>query len=97
VLSDLRESGSIENDADIVIFCWRPEYYGIESCEHKGITYHAKGLAVIDIAKGRNIGTNEILLSFSGQYSRFTDYNENSLNDLTELLEEKTTIDNPFN
>lgn len=97
VLSDLRESGSIENDADVVIFCYRPEYYKLESCEHNRQTYSSNGLALIDIAKGRNIGTGDILLNFSGRYSRFTDYNELFEADNDPLQEIEETTKNPFN
>ncbi len=69
LLSDLRESGAIEQDADMVVFIYRPEYYQIEADE-KGPT---QGKADIIIAKHRNGSTGEIRLDFIGQYARFQD------------------------
>ena len=67
ILSDLRESGAIEQDADMVMFIYRPEYYkdGVDS-EDK-----PKGYTVIDIAKHRNGKLGEVELRFVGQYARF--------------------------
>lgn len=67
MLSDLRESGAIEQDADIVMFIYRPEYYGIMEDDH-GAT---NGMADIIIAKHRSGGTGEVRLRFVGQYARF--------------------------
>ncbi len=69
-LSDLRESGAIEQDADIVIFIHRPEYYGINEDEFQNST---KGLAEINIAKHRNGATGVIHLSFRKELAKFTD------------------------
>ena len=66
-LSDLRESGAIEQDADIVMFIYRPEYYGIPDDE-RGPT---AGMADIIIAKHRSGGTGEARLRFIGKYARF--------------------------
>ena len=74
-LSDLRESGSIEQDADMVIFLYRPEYYGIGEMEfpdHGSIS--TKGLAVGNIAKHRNGGIGDFLMRFSAPYVDFTDW-----------------------
>ena len=67
MLSDLRESGAIEQDADIVMFIYRPEYYGIVDDE-KGAT---AGMADIILAKHRSGGTGEVRLRFVGKYARF--------------------------
>jgi replicative DNA helicase len=67
-LSDLRESGAIEQDADIVCFIHRPEYYKIFQGE-KGEDY--RGMAEIIIAKHRNGATGDILLRFKSEYARF--------------------------
>lgn len=71
-LSDLRESGAIEQDADIVLFIYRPEYYKIDHDE-KGPTANK---ADILIAKHRNGKTGEIRLKFTAQYARFSDDDE---------------------
>lgn len=67
-LSDLRESGAIEQDADMVLFVHRPEYYHIFQDE-KGNDLH--GMAQIIIAKHRKGATGDVLLTFQGEYTRF--------------------------
>ena len=67
-LSDLRESGAIEQDADMVLFVHRPEYYRIFQDEH-GEDLHGK--AQIIIAKHRKGGLGDVLLNFRGEYTRF--------------------------
>ncbi len=69
ILSDLRESGAIEQDADIVIFIHRPEYYGIEEYED-GTS--AKGIAEIIFAKHRNGATGTEKLRFINHLTKFT-------------------------
>ncbi|MDY0078171.1 MAG: replicative DNA helicase [Bacteroidales bacterium] len=68
ILSDLRESGAIEQDADMVIFIYRPEYYGIND---DGEGNSVQGLAVINIAKHRNGKLGDVNLKFNGQFARF--------------------------
>lgn len=70
MLSDLRESGSIEQDADMVIFLYRPEYYGILEDEEKNST---KGIGEVIIAKHRNGSLETIKLRFIGQFTKFAD------------------------
>lgn len=67
-LSDLRESGSIEQDADVVIFLNRPEYYGIEKDENGE---SLEGVAEVIIGKQRNGPTGQIKLAFIKEYARF--------------------------
>jgi len=67
IMSDLRESGSIEQDADMVMFLFRPEVYKIEDDE--GNTQ--EGVAEVIIGKHRNGPTGSVYLTFLGQYSRF--------------------------
>ena len=67
-LSDLRESGAIEQDADMVLFVHRPEYYHLYEDE-KG--NDLRGKAQIIIAKHRKGATGDVLLAFQGQYTRF--------------------------
>jgi replicative DNA helicase len=69
ILSDLRESGAIEQDADIVMFIYRPDYYKIDQDE-KGDT---RGMADIIIAKHRNGPTDEVRLRFINTYAKFAD------------------------
>ena len=70
ILSDLRESGAIEQDADMVLFIYRPEYYGLSEDEDHTST---KGKAVVSIAKHRNGKLGDVELRFVGQYARFED------------------------
>ncbi len=67
-LSDLRESGAIEQDADMVLFVHRPEYYHIYQDEN-GRDLH--GMAQIIIAKHRKGATGDVLLTFRGEFTRF--------------------------
>ena len=69
-LSDLRESGAIEQDADIVAFIHRPEYYGINQDENGMPT---AGLAEFIIAKHRNGAVTDVKLRFLNDQARFTD------------------------
>ncbi len=70
MLSDLRESGSIEQDADMVLFLYRPEYYGLEVDEDNMPT---QGVGEVIIAKHRNGETGRVRLKFVGKYVKFTD------------------------
>lgn len=67
-LSDLRESGAIEQDADMVLFIHRPEYYKIYQDE---AGHDLRGKAEIIIAKHRNGAVGNVLLTFRGEYARF--------------------------
>ena len=80
-LSDLRESGSLEQDADMVIFLYRPEYYGILE-DHNGKSI--AGMAELIIAKHRNGALSSVWLKFIGKFTKFVNLNE-----------EKKTYDNP--
>ena len=70
ILSDLRESGSIEQDADMVLFIYRPEYYKMED-EAYGSS--VEGVAEISIAKNRNGATKDIKLKFVARFAKFMD------------------------
>jgi replicative DNA helicase len=65
ILSDLRESGSIEQDADLVLFIYRDEYYNDESDQ--------QGIAELHLAKHRNGPTDTVKLSFLKRYAKFAD------------------------
>ena len=67
-LSDLRESGAIEQDADMVCFIHRPEYYKIYTSSNGD---DLRGKAEIIIAKHRNGAVGDVRLRFIGQYTRF--------------------------
>ena len=66
ILSDLRESGSIEQDADIVTFIYRDDYYNPDDSQDPGV-------AEVIVAKHRNGPTDKIKLSFIAQYAKFAD------------------------
>lgn len=70
-LSDLRESGSIEQDADIVMFLYRPEYYKI-TVDEEGMP--TQGMAEVIISKHRNGSLENVKLKFIGKYTKFADY-----------------------
>lgn len=73
-LSDLRDSGAIEQNADVVVFVHRPEYYRIYKDEN-GRDLH--GMAEIIIAKHRKGKTDDVLLNFQGDYTRFSNPEDN--------------------
>ena len=68
MLSDLRESGSIEQDSDVVLFIHRPEYYGFSNDEENRST---EGVAEVIISKQRNGPTGEVRLAFIKEFARF--------------------------
>ena len=72
-LADLRESGAIEQDADMVCFIHRPEYYKITEDERGNSLV---GLAEIIIAKHRNGATGDVRLRFKGDYAKFMNIDE---------------------
>jgi replicative DNA helicase len=80
-LSDLRESGSIEQDADIVMFLYRPEYYKI-TVDEEGMP--TQGMGEVIVAKHRNGSTGTAKLKFIGKFTKFADFDAPS------------TYENPF-
>ena len=97
-LSDLRESGAIEQDADMVLFVHRPEYYHIFTDE-RGNDLH--GMAQIIIAKHRKGATGDVLLTFKGEFTRFQNPEESSMSPIAgnpegEIIGSKMNGDAPF-
>ena len=72
-IADLRESGEIEQAADVVVLVYRPEYYGITQDDKGNST---EGLAEIIFAKGRNIGTGVLGLRFQRELTKFHEIQE---------------------
>ncbi|MFD1628514.1 replicative DNA helicase [Pseudopedobacter beijingensis] len=92
MLSDLRESGAIEQDADMVLFLYRPEYYGLDQDENGNST---AGVGEVIIAKNRHGETTTVPLRFIGQYVKFADL-EDGYNSLgTPALDSAANTD-PF-
>ena len=79
-LSDLRESGAIEQDADMVLFIHRPEYYKIYQDPETG--RDLRGKAEIIVAKHRNGAVVNVLLSFRGEYARFQNPEEDDVSSI---------------
>jgi replicative DNA helicase len=94
MLSDLRESGQIEQDADMVMFCYRPDYYGIENYQLDGEDFDSKGLFLLIIAKHRNGELGEIPLLFIGHQTKLTNYNFDN-NPFTPIEPNNQTITEP--
>ena len=96
-LSDLRESGAIEQDADIVCFIHRPEYYLHSSQDAEG--NEIRGLALFIVAKHRSGKVDDVKMRFVNQYARFQNWDENELTTRTvvpsRLNSEDVTAD-PF-
>ena len=95
-LSDLRESGAIEQDADMVLFVHRPEYYRLYEDE-KG--NDLRGKAQIIIAKHRKGATGDVLLQFKGEFTRFqndTSASESPSTDGGEIRGSRLNGDQPF-
>ncbi len=84
-LSDLRESGAIEQDADMVMFIHRPEYYGItQDADGNSLI----GVAEIIIAKHRNGSVGDVQLAFKGSLAKFTDIEDVSMGTMPDDLGE---------
>lgn len=99
-LSDLRESGAIEQDADIVCFIHRPEYYIRQSTDPSG--RDIRGLAEFIVAKHRSGSVDDIELRFRAEFARFENWSEDAtqglksvgsaLNQGTDILDNKTAL-----
>ena len=88
MLSDLRESGAIEQDADIVMFIYRPEYYGILEYQDGKST---AGMADVILAKHRSGGVGRVRLRFVGQFARFENQEFVTKNEMTNAMMPQNT------
>ncbi len=90
MLSDLRESGSIEQDADMVMFIYRPEYYQITAFEDGSSTF---GIAELHIAKHRNGALDKVRMRFVHEFTKFKDITDFEFqNDPSVLTDNPGTI-----
>ena len=98
-LSDLRESGAIEQDADMVCFIHRPEYYRIFNDDKTG--KDLRGLGQIIVAKHRNGATDEVWMRFIGKYAKFQnesdDFDQSIYDTPTEPSSASTTFQSKMN
>jgi replicative DNA helicase len=77
MLSDLRDSGQIEQDADMVLFCYRPEYYHLSEYDWFGINLQTENLFMLIVAKHRNGVLGEIPLNFYGEFTQIDNHKDN--------------------
>jgi replicative DNA helicase len=82
-LSDLRESGAIEQDADMVMFIYRPEYYGLTEDKENGSSL--VGVAELIIAKHRNGALKDVRLRFISQLAKFVDLETGNFDTMSSL------------
>ncbi len=78
-LSRLKESGDIENAADLVVGIWRPEHYGIEVLEIRNDfgnieSISTKGIGIMKILKGRNTGLKTFVMNWTPEFTKYSDY-----------------------
>ena len=92
-LSDLRESGAIEQDADIVCFIHRPEYYLRSDTDANG--NDIRGLAEFIVAKHRSGSVDDIKLRFKAKYARFENWGEDAM--MTQQATVGSRLNNPDN
>ncbi len=92
-LSDLRESGAIEQDADIVSFIYRPEYYGLTE-DSKGSTL---GMADIILAKHRSGSVGDVRLRFRKEVTRFENVNVIDIDNYGSAIQPNTQFDSADN
>ncbi len=93
-LSDLRESGAIEQDADLVIFIHRPERFGLLQDAEGNST---KGMAEIIIAKHRNGSIGDVQLKFKNELAKFTDLDDDFVAGLGDLEDGALTLGSKMN
>ncbi len=91
LLSDLRESGAIEQDADIVSFIYRPEYYGLLEWDDEERTPCASQAEFI-FAKHRNGGLDNIRMKFTGHLAQFSDLEDGFSTSYTSKMNDENSI-----
>ena len=96
LLSDLRESGAIEQDADIVSFIFRPEYYGLTEWDDEERT-PCEGQAEFIVAKHRNGGLENIRLKFTGHLAQFSNLDEDFGNEFHSKMNSEISVENRIN
>ena len=94
MLSDLRESGAIEQDADMVMFIYRPEYYNILEDENGNST---ESKAQIIIAKHRNGALEDVDLKFIKHFAKFDNFDEDLDDYSNNSLQPNSTFDEDTN
>ncbi len=95
-LSDLRESGAIEQDADIVSFIYRPEYYGLDEWDDDGTP--TQGQAEVIVAKHRNGALDNVRLRFIPHLAKFEDLDDNDAGGgMPDALSANTSFDEEGN
>ena len=83
-MSDLRDSGAIEQDADKIILIFRPSYYGFKEFDFKGKEINSEGVGVMNIAKNRNGMTDKIRFQHNESLTKLYDWdNKNQLDKLS--------------
>ena len=92
-LSDLRDSGSIEQDADMVQFLYRPEYYNISEDENGNST---NGLAYLIIAKHRSGGLKDIPMKFLANQTKFSNLQDETFEVNNNSMPQNNDFDNEF-
>jgi replicative DNA helicase len=92
-LSDLRESGSIEQDADVVMFLYRPEYYGLDTDPESGLSN--KNVAEVIIGKQRNGPVGRVRLKFLNQFVKFANEEDDVLGSTSDFMQPSTAFDLP--
>ena len=93
MLSDLRESGAIEQDADMVMFLYRPEYYGIETSEETNLP--TEGLTELIVAKHRSGATGTVPLRFVNSLAKFTNYDDPEFSIAGGMMPHSSEFENP--
>ena len=95
IMSDLRSSGQIEQDADMIVFCYRPEYYQFPTATVNGQEVPSKGIMFLDIAKHRNGSLEDVVVWFEAQFAEVKNYDiyaSNSNQNYTFVQSENNTL-----